>query len=299
MTENNTTDKNQFITVLEILKKAVSDLDENNIIDARLNAELLLCYVMNSKRLDLYVNYEKPVKPSEENEFRKLISRRISNEPLQYILGRTNFFGYDISLDRNVLIPRQETELLVERVLEDISASGKKSVSIFEIGTGSGCIAIALGKKLGEQNISYEIFSIDKSEKALIIAKKNLELNGISGKEITLYCKDVFDIPRLKKNYDYIISNPPYISIAEWEKLPDEIRNYEPKTALTDDKNGLNFYSKIFEIFSDLEFSGKLFCEIGYRQRESLEVLLRKYEIMKYKFYKDYSDIFRILKAEK
>ena len=87
MTENNTKEKNSFITVLEVLKKAIVDLDKNNIIDARLNAELLLCNVMNCKRLDLYVNYEKPVKPSEENEFRKLILRRISNEPIQYILG--------------------------------------------------------------------------------------------------------------------------------------------------------------------------------------------------------------------
>ncbi|MFZ1322499.1 MAG: peptide chain release factor N(5)-glutamine methyltransferase [Ignavibacteria bacterium] len=299
MTENNTKEKNSFITVLEVLKKAIVDLDKNNIIDARLNAELLLCNVMNCKRLDLYVNYEKPVKPSEENEFRKLILRRISNEPIQYILGKTNFFGYDITLDRNVLIPRQETELLVERVLEDISSSEKKSVSIFEIGTGSGCIVIALSKRLSELNILYELFSIDISEKALITAKKNLELNGISGENITLYCKDVFDIPKLKKKYDYIVSNPPYISMNNYQALPEEIRNYEPKNALTDDKNGLNFFNKIFEIFSDSEFSGKMFCEIGYGQKESLEVLLKKYEIMKYKFYKDYSNIFRILKAEK
>lgn len=199
MTEINSTVKNSIVNILEILKKAVSELDENNIIDARLNAELLLCKVMNCKRLDLYVNYERPVKRSEEKEFSELIYRRISNEPLQYILGKTNFFGYDITLDRNVLIPRQETELLVEKILDDISASGKKSVNIFEIGTGSGCIIVALAKKLSGLNILYEIFSIDISEMALSNAKKNLDINGISMDNITLYCKDVFEIPKLKK----------------------------------------------------------------------------------------------------
>lgn len=299
MPETNLPVTNTLITVLEILKKAAEDLDKNKIMDARLNAELILCNVMNCKRIDLYVNYEKPLNPHEETEFNRLINRRISKEPLQYILGKTNFFGYDIIVDKNVLIPRQETELLVERILEDISATEKKAVSFFEIGTGSGCIVAALAKKLIEQNISYEIFSIDISEKALDTATKNMELNGITGKDITLFCKDVFEIPKLKKNYDYIVSNPPYVSNNDWKKLPDEIRNYEPKNALTDGDNGLSFYNKIFEIFMDAEFKGKLFCEIGYGQKESIESLLKKNDVKKFIFYRDYSNIYRILKAEK
>lgn len=295
MPENNSKD----ITVIKILRKTVSELELCNIKDARINAELLLCEIMKCSRLDLYINYEKPLNRDELIQFNLYLKRRLSNEPLQYITGKTNFFGYEIKLDRNVLIPRQETELLAERVIEDIISSEKKNVSLFEIGTGSGCIVVALAKRLTELEIGYEIFSIDISFNALETARKNLELNGIADKRITLFEKDIFEIERLKKNYDYIISNPPYISLKDWNELPDEIKKFEPLSALTDESDGLKFYRKIFDIYSDKEFTGKAFCEIGFGQKEGLTNLLVKFENIKYIFYKDYSEIDRIIKLEK
>ncbi len=295
MPENNS----NVLTVIEILRKTVSELELCGIKDARINAELLLCEIMKCSRLDLYINYEKPLSRDELIQFNHYLKRRLSNEPLQYITGRTSFFGYEIMLDRNVLIPRQETELLAERVIEDVISSEKNYVSIFEIGTGSGCLAVALAKRLTELEIGYEIFSIDISGKALETARRNLKLNGIEDTRITLFKKDMFEIERLKKNYDYIISNAPYISLDDWNELPDEIKKFEPMNALTDENDGFKFYRKIFEIYSDKDFTGKAVCEIGFGQKETLVKILEKYQTVKYTFYKDYSDIDRIIKLEK
>ncbi|HRJ99140.1 MAG TPA: peptide chain release factor N(5)-glutamine methyltransferase [Ignavibacteria bacterium] len=295
MPENNS----NVLTVIDILRKTVSELELSGIKDSRINAELLLCEIMKCSRLDLYINYEKPLSRDELIQFNHYLKRRLNNEPLQYITGRTNFFGYEIMLDRNVLIPRQETELLAERTIEDVISSEKKNISIFEIGTGSGCLAVALAKRLTELETGYEIFSIDISENAIETARSNLKLNGIEDSRITLYKKDMFEIERLKKNYDYIISNPPYISLDDWKELPDEIKKFEPMNALTDESDGFKFYRKIFEIYSDKDFTGKAFCEIGFGQKETLVKILDKYQTVKYTFYKDYSEIDRIIKLEK
>ncbi|MBS1516498.1 MAG: peptide chain release factor N(5)-glutamine methyltransferase [Bacteroidetes bacterium] len=287
------------ISIIEVLKKTTEELEKNGIQDSRLNSELLLCSVLNCDRIQLYLNYERPLNSGESTLFGKLISRRNEKEPLQYILGKTNFFGYDILLNRNVLIPRQETELLVERILEDIRQSGRIKVSLFEIGTGSGCISVALSKELSESGIEHEIFSIDNSADALETAARNLELNGIDAVRVTLYNKNVFEIPKLRKNYDYIFSNPPYIPVSDFNELPQEIKDYEPVSALTDNENGLSFYKKIFEIYSDKEFTGKVFCEIGFGQKEKLEEMIAEQKEIKPTFYKDHSDIYRILKLEK
>lgn len=254
---------------------------------------------MNCDRFSLYLNFDKPLKPAETEILKNFLERRISHEPLQYILGSTSFYGYEIKVNKSVLIPRPETEILVDKIIKDIEAGGKTRISVFEIGTGSGCIPVAIGKSLSDKNINFEIFTIDISEDAIKTATANLELNGLKIPEIRLTVKDVFEIEKLKKDFDYIVSNPPYISEREYKLLDKDVLDSEPKIALTDSGDGLNFYKRIFRIASDKGFTGKLFLETGFGQKEDLEKLMKEFNFKEFIFHKDYNDIDRILEIVK
>ena len=260
---------------------------------------MFLCHVLNCDRVGLYLNFDKPLNKDETELLKNFLERRISHEPLQYIIGTTSFFGYDIKVNKNVLIPRPETELLAERIIDDIKDSNKKKVFIFEIGTGSACIPIAIAKSLQKEEISFEMFSIDISEAAIKTATENLELNGLSPVDIRLVVKDVFQIDKLKKDFDYIVSNPPYISEKDYNLLDEDVLLSEPKIALTDSGDGLNFYKRIFKIASDDGFTGRLFLETGFGQTEDLRKILIEYKFSDYMFHKDYNGIDRILEVRK
>lgn len=287
------------VTTIEFINFCTDLLKRKNISEPRLTSELILCEIMNCSRVNLYLNFDKPLKKSESDLLKEYLNRRISHEPLQYIFGKTSFYGIDIKVNRNVLIPRPETELLVEHILNDIKESGRSEISIFEIGAGSGCISIAIAKKLQELNISYIIYSIDISEKAIITANENLRINCPDEKKVKFITKDLFEIKKLNKGIDYIISNPPYISHEEYKKLEPEVRDFEPDSALTDFKNGLRYYEKIFSIASDESFKGKIFCEIGYGQKEEVESIVKLNGFKNYFFSNDYNNIPRVLKAMK
>ncbi len=287
------------VTLTEILNHSVKLLKEKDIRDARLNTELMLCDILKCDRVNLYLNFEKPISKNEAALFREYLRRRLTLEPLQYILGKTSFYGFEFIVNKSVLIPRPETELLVEKILSDITEKKKENVSIFEIGTGSGCISIALAKMLEHENINFDIFSIDKSKEAIDTANQNFKLNNLEGKQIKFYMKDVFEINKLTRHYDYIVSNPPYIAIDEFIELDAEVKDYEPDFALTDFGNGMKFYERIFRIASDNDFSGSVYCEIGFGQRSKTEELLEEYKFSNYTFYKDYSGTDRILEVTK
>lgn len=283
----------------EFINVTVKIFEQNKIKDARLNAELLLCNVLNCSRIDLYLNFDKPLTKDETKIYKDFVQRRLKNEPLQYILGKTSFYGFEIMVNDKVLIPRQETEILVEKVLKDIKSRSLKEVSIFEIGTGSGCIAISLTKMLKLDSIDVKIYSIDISAEALEVAEKNCELNGLKHGDIKFIVKDIFEIEKLSRNFDYIVSNPPYISFDEYNKLENEVKDYEPLISLTDKENGLKFYERIFKIASADSFTGKIYCETGFDQKEDLEKILLQYKFSSHCFYKDYSGNFRILEVKK
>jgi release factor glutamine methyltransferase len=283
-------------TIQEIINECSGNLEKNEIEDARLNVELIAGHVLNYDRINLYLNFEKPVTEDELNTIETMIFRRINHEPLQYILGETNFFGYRIFLNRNVLIPRPETEVLVENFLEDIFSSGKNMVKIFEIGTGSGCIAIAIAKELEKKGIEYKIVSIDKSTEALKIARENCIMNEIDFEKLNLIEKDFFEISSLKGNWDYIISNPPYISKDDFQLLQPEIKDHEPQASLSDGNDGLDFYRKLYTLFNDSDFKGKVFCEFGFGQKQKLQYIFKGLNI---DFYNDLSGIERIIKISK
>ncbi|HMQ68694.1 MAG TPA: peptide chain release factor N(5)-glutamine methyltransferase [Ignavibacteria bacterium] len=286
-------------TVLNAIKNISAKLSGNNIPDARLNAELFLCHVLKCDRVGLYINFDKPLNREETELLKNFTDRRIAHEPLQYIIGTTSFFGYDIRVNKDVLIPRPETELLADIIINDIKKSNKKKISIFEIGTGSACIPIAIARSLQKEEIDLEIFSIDISGDAIKTATENLELNGLNQTGIRLAVKDVFQIDKLKKDFDYIISNPPYISEKEYRLLDKDVLLSEPKIALTDSGDGLNFFRRIFRIASDNGFTGRLFLETGFGQKEDLEKLMKEYNFRDFMFYKDYNGIDRILEVSK
>ena len=286
-------------TVLDIIKSSTELLVKKNITNPRLNVELMLCEVLDCDRVKLYLDFEKPLTKNELDLYREWFKRRLNHEPLQYITGHAYFYGYRFKVNEHVLIPRQETEILVEKVIEDIKNNPKDNLSILEIGTGSGCISIALGKKLDELEMKYNIVAIDISKDALDVAAYNLEKIEGSNEKISFVEKDIFEIDTFNKDIDYIVSNPPYIPYTEFEGLNEEVNKYEPTISLTDYKDGLTFYRKILGLYSSPVITGKLFFEIAYNQKKNLENLLKDFPNIIGKFFKDYSDNDRVLEVSK
>lgn len=286
-------------TVLDIIKSSTELLAKKNIANPRLNVELMLCEVLDCDRVKLYLDFEKPLTKNELDLYREWFKRRLNHEPLQYITGHAYFYGYRFKVNEQVLIPRQETEILVEKVLEDIKKNPKENLSILEIGTGSGCISIAIGKKLDELGMKYNIVAIDISKEALDVAAYNLDKIEGSNEKISFVEKDIFEIDTFNKDIDYIVSNPPYIPYAEFEGLNEEVNKYEPTISLTDYKDGLTFYKKILGLYSSPVITGKLFFEIAYNQKKNLENLLKDFPNVTGKFFKDYSDNDRVLEVSK
>lgn len=281
-----------MLTVLESLKLSTDFLEKRGIESPRLNAELLLAEILNCKRLDLYLKFDQPLKENEVDIYREWISRRGKFEPLQYITGKVEFYGLPFKVTRNVLIPRPETEILVEEVLK--YSKEKPGLKILDIGTGSGNIPIALAKNLD----SAEIFSTDISDKAIEIAKENAILNGVDSK-IRFLHSDINHISFNTGFFDLIVSNPPYVSIDEYSTLQKEITNYEPAIALTDNNDGLDFYRLIAERSNSiLKRGGKIFMEIEQGQNSAVEKILSSNNFINIHFIKDYQQIDRIVHGE-
>ncbi|HCN36335.1 MAG TPA: peptide chain release factor N(5)-glutamine methyltransferase [Bacteroidetes bacterium] len=242
------------------------------------------------------MDFDKPLNESERNEFKKLLLRRLSNEPLQYITGETEFYGYKIKVDNRVLIPRQETEILVEEILKEIDSGENQKIKIFEIGTGSGCISIALARELEKKSKDYEITSIDISQDAINLALENVELNKLNSNKTKFLNESVFDLNYDLNEYNFIISNPPYISKNDLENLDSEVKDYEPSEALTDNGDGFKFYEKIFSIANNLKKGSFALPILSFNSKEKIEELLQKFNIKNYNFTKDLSGIDRVLK---
>lgn len=281
--------------LLDILKVSTDFLKQKGIEEARLNAELMLCEILKYERIDLYLNFERPLSNEEKQIFRSFLKRRINKEPLQYIIGKTNFYGYTFLVNKNVLIPRPETEYLVERSISLIKEIGFDRVRVLEIGTGSGCISISLAKELDKIISSFEIDAVDSSEKAIELAIRNADLNNINKGNLNFKVVDVFKDNLNLEFYNIVLSNPPYIPYSEYNNLPEEIKLYEPPDALTDFEDGLKYYRKIFELFKQSKNNCSCILEIGYNQRNILENVLNLYKIKNYYFEKDLNNHFRYL----
>ncbi len=278
-------------SILEILKVSEKALREKGIDNARLNAEILLADTLDTGRINLYLDFEKPLKESEISAYREKIRRRLKREPLQYIRGFTEFYGMRIKVNPSVLIPRQETELLVEKSIEVIS--GMSNPRTLEIGTGSGCIAAAVASKTG-----FQIDAIDINDDALAVARENAE-NAGAANMVSFINKDIFKDFEDFKGYDVIISNPPYISAAGIGLLQEELKDFEPLATLTDNADGLTFYRKIFELAKNTSNPLTILMEIGDGKKDSVEALVKGAGFGDYLFHKDLMNFYRALRVNK
>jgi len=271
-------------TISKLLEWATKELNNSGISSPKQNVETILAHTLNIKRLDIYLQLERKFSGKKLEIVFNIISRRKDKEPLQYILGETEFYGYTIKVDKSVLIPRPETELLVERII----AEENDIKNILEIGTGSGALVIALAKKMN----GIVIDATDISEDALRIAEQNAMLNQV---DINIFKSDIFD--NVLNKYDLIISNPPYISLTDYEELPVEIKDFEPKSALLADDNGLFFYNKILQKAKDhLTESGKIYFEIGYDQAKKITEIAKENGFSNIKVFKDLNGFDRIVR---
>lgn len=252
-----------------LLSKSIQYLKKYNVENARLDAEYIFAYVLGVKRASLILNFNMEISEENKNLIRKYIVRRGKyREPLQYILKEWEFYGRTFKVAEGVLIPRSDTEILAEQCI--ILMKDFENPKILDIGTGSGAISVTLAKELPNS----EVLGLDISDEALKIAVENRELNGASN--LKFLKSDVFQHVK-EKNYDLIVSNPPYIPVEEYNELMPEVKQYEPRMALTDGGDGYYFYRKISEESMEyLKNGGYLAFEVGYNQGETVSQLMEK-----------------------
>ncbi|MGB9627025.1 MAG: peptide chain release factor N(5)-glutamine methyltransferase [Thermodesulfobacteriota bacterium] len=288
------------MTVFEILNWATHYLKDHCIENPRLNAELLMVHSLQGSRESLYTRLKEPLGEEERDTFERLVRRRISGEPLQYILGKQEFWSIDLKVDRRCFIPRPETEFLVEETVSILSRlSSSETPRVLEIGTGSGAIAIALAKEMKE----VLIVATDLSREALTLAKENATQLGLLSK-IRFLQANLFEpfYPLGEKGpFSIILSNPPYISRPEIERLSREVKDFEPLLALDGGDDGLDVYRKIISQAPDyLKEEGWLLLEVGKGQADEVsELIERSGGFKKPERVKDLAKIERVVKAKR
>lgn len=255
------------MTIKDIIIKYSQELEEISA-TPRLDVETLLQKVLGVDRLYILLNLERALSQEEEKEFNKLINQRLDNRPIAYIVGNREFMGLDFFVEEGVLIPRPDTEVLVEEVIKLAKENDAKN--ILDIGTGSGAITVSLAKYL--ENI--KVTSVDISETALKIGQKNAIDNEVSDK-ITFVKSDLFENIDKEKKFDIIVSNPPYIKREVIDTLDKQVKDYEPYGALEGGIDGLDFYRAITKQSKDyLKEGGILAYEVGHDQSEDVSKLM-------------------------
>jgi len=283
-----------MITVLESINLSTQYLNEKGIESPRTNAELLLADILVCKRLELYLSFDRPLSEVELQKYREHIKRRGSFEPLQYITGQVEFFGLELKVNPSVLIPRPETELLVENILNQFPK--EKKLIILDIGCGSGNIAIALAVHLPET----KIVATDVSAEALKVAEENSERHKVSERikfvKHNILKNDLNNFPI----FDIVVSNPPYVSKESYSSLQKEIKDFEPGIAVTDESDGYSFYRTISEkAYAKLKEDGKLFFEVAQGQSVEVKDIMAKNNFKNIRVIKDYQSIDRVIFGER
>ncbi len=289
-------------TILKLLEWTTSYFKSHDIDSPRATAEILLAHILKLKRIDLYLRHDQPLISDELLKFKAFIKRRIKREPVAYILGVKEFWSLDFAVTEDVLIPRPETECLVETSLgllpEDSNSDPNNTpMRILELGTGSGAVILALAST----ETKHLFFASDLSIKAVLIAKQNAKHHGLD-KTVNFFCADWFTpLKVVRHQFDMIISNPPYIPTQVVSQLQPEISKYEPISALDGNEDGLRCFRHIINnAHVYLNRQGSLVLEIGHNQKNEVQKIAEK--CGNYKnivFTKDYSGYHRVVQMHK
>ncbi len=259
-------------TIAKLLTWIADYLTKNSVDAPRLSAELLMSFVLGLKRIELYTQFDRVVDTEHLDRLHDLVKRASQHEPVAYLVGKTEFYSIELEVTPHCLIPRPETELLVQRAIEFLrTRSGSQHVC--DLCTGCGCIAVAVAKNFTDAHVT----ATDISDQALAVAARNVERHQIQDR-IELLCGDLFEplVPHLDiTQWDLIACNPPYVSASEYEKLEKNVKDYEPRLALLAGDDGLDIYRRLCEqIDRFLKPGGALLLEIGYAQGPAVQEIL-------------------------
>ncbi len=284
------------MTVLEAIQKGSDFLARKGVESPRLQAELLLAQVLKLPRMQLYLNFQRPLAPAEAEAARALVVRRGQREPLQHILGSTSFCGLEIAVNRHVLVPRPETELLAELAWQFLSALKTQDARLktaLDFGTGSGCIALALAAKCP----NARIVALDASADALLVAQQNAARLGLAD-GIRFVCGDGFAALGGADRFDLVASNPPYVPSADIASLEPEVRDYDPPGALDGGPDGLDCIRLLAAgAAAHLYQGGRLMLEFGDGQAQAVRQILEAQKWVVEAVKQDYTRRDRVLIA--
>lgn len=282
------------MTVLEVIKKSSEFLAKKGVDSPRLQTELLLAHLLKLPRMKLYLNFERVLSPVELAALRALVMRRAQREPLQHIIGSTSFCGLELLVNKHVLVPRPETELLAELGWQFLSTINSQPPTCLDFGTGSGCIAIAIAAKCP----TARIVALDVSTDAIEVAKQNAASNRVSDR-IEFRCEDGFATLNGNDKFDLIVSNPPYIVSEEIATLDPEVREFDPRGALDGGADGLDFYRRLAtEAGAFLKPGGKIMIEFGDGQSEAISKIFSAKQWTVEAVHQDYTKRERMLTAK-
>ena len=282
-------------TIKEALFCAVNFLSqEESIPTPRLDCEILMSYLLNCNRIDLILKGDTLLDPDVQKSFFRMVERRKHHEPVSYITAKKEFMSLDFWVSPGVLIPRPETEFLVEYITEKFKSH--KSPAILDLCTGSGAIAVSVAHFLKNATVT----AMDKYEICVSTAKKNAEANGVTDR-VQVVQADIFKSLPIENKVQCIVSNPPYIRKSVLSSLPDDVAKFEPEYALDGGEDGLIFYRRITELAKEkLENGGLLVFEIGFDQAEEVSEILEKSNMFRQiEITKDYAGLDRMITAEK
>lgn len=257
-------------TISETLREASERLRAASVPNDLLDAQTLLAEAIGKDRTYLIINFNGQLSEDLLSKFRAMVNRRAAGEPLQYITGHQEFFGLDFDVTPDVLIPRPETELIVEETIRIVQQDGIANPVIVDVGAGSGCISVALAREMSDARV----IASDISEAALRVARRNAARHELEDR-VGFVASDLLDAFTEEDFADFILSNPPYVSEEETHSLQREVRDWEPLLALTDSNDGLSIYRRLLkDAPSRLKPGGHLICEMGYTQSEKISTMI-------------------------
>lgn len=258
-------------TVLDLIQWTTSYFGDKGIDSPRLDAELLLARVLDMDRMGLYLNFDRPLSPTELDEYRELVKTRARRVPVKYLLGECEFMSLTFEVGPGVLIPRPETEHLVERALDLLRAGPDRKQLVLDVGTGSGCIAIALAKEIAD----IRVVASDNSRQALAIAKRNAIRHGLADR-VAFVAADMLSAYGRNLRADVLLSNPPYIPDCDWDTLAPEITQNEPREALLAGPDALALIDRLLHAAPNhLRPGAHVLCEVGAGQDEAVEQIVK------------------------